>query len=64
MEDDIFETTEVFSAVLENLDGTTPTDPLRTFIVLEDDDSKLQIIVQWNPILKTLYAHPCKTISG
>ena len=36
--DDFFEPQEVFSVVLENLDGTTPTDPSRATIVIIDDD--------------------------
>ena len=38
--DDIFETQEVFSVVLENLDGTTPMDPSRASVVIIDDDSE------------------------
>lgn len=41
MSDDIFETQEVFTAILDNLDGTTPTDPSTSSIVIVDDDSKL-----------------------
>ena len=38
--DDLFETQELFSVVLENLDGTTPMDPSTASIVIVDDDSE------------------------
>ena len=41
MNDDIFETGEVFTVILDNLDGTTPTDPSTASIVIVDDDGKL-----------------------
>ena len=49
--DDSFETLEVFSAILENLDGTAPTDPSTASIIITDDDSEPQIkfCIQWNP---------------
>lgn len=40
MSDDIFEAQEVFSVVLDNLDGTTPTDPSSASVVIIDDDSE------------------------
>ena len=39
--DDLFEAAEFFSVVLENIDGTAPTDPSRASIIINDDDCKL-----------------------
>ena len=53
MNDDIFETEEIFTVILDNLDGTTPTDPSTASIVIVDDDGKLQTVYSGTPLLWT-----------
>lgn len=42
--DDIFEAAEFFFVFLDNLDGTTPTDPSAASIAIVDDESESIII--------------------